>query len=66
MSLKNPTQTPSSIRGSVGKEKMKKVKYQITKKKYLIVKVENEEEEKLIKELNNLCLYFDRTVYLVL
>lgn len=33
---------------------MKKVKYQITKKKYLIVKVENEEEEKLIKELNKL------------
>ena len=33
---------------------MKKVKYQITKKKYLIIKVENEEEEELIKELNKL------------
>ena len=38
---------------------MKKVKYQITKKKYLIVEVENEEDEECIKLLNRL-FYRDR------
>lgn len=38
---------------------MKKVKYQITKKKYLILEVENEEDEECIKLLNRL-FYRDR------
>lgn len=38
---------------------MKKVKYQVTKKKYLIVEVENEGDEECIKLLNRL-FYRDR------
>lgn len=53
-SLKITHQNPSSIRGSIRKELMKKLKYQITKRQFIQITVNSFEEEQCIKTLNKM------------